>query len=64
MKIECLISYWRFIWEVVVLPFSGPSVVLAVVKNGDIVGEEIISELATLCGPSDVNIAKEDAPER
>ena len=44
--------------------YSGPCMTLVVSKPGDTVGHGFIPEFRNFVGPTDVNTAKEEAPER
>lgn len=43
---------------------SGPCMTIAVTKPGEDIGKDLIPEFRSLIGPADVNMAKEEAPER
>lgn len=44
--------------------FSGPCMTLVILKPGEEFGDGLIPEFKSLIGPKDVNIAKEEAPDR
>ena len=48
----------------VIFMFSGPCMTLVISKSGEAVGDGLIPEFRSLIGPKDVNVAKEEAPER
>ena len=43
---------------------SGPCMTLIISKAGDTPATGVIPEFRNLIGPTDVNVAKEEAPER